>query len=299
MNIVRVGVDIAKSVFHCHGVDRYGKTRWRGKYRRSDWLKDLDKKVPKNGEVAMEACGSSHHWARELQKRGYKVKLMAAPLVKPYVKSNKNDRVDAEAICEAMSRPNMRFVTVKSVAQQDVQALHRVREECVGQRTAKAKLAQDLRYLDDRVEQLSDQIQQQVALDPQAQRLMQLRGVGPMVASALIVAIGNGKSFTKGRDFAASLGLTPRQHSTGGKERLLGISKRGNPYLRKLLVHGARAVIQHAKRRDDPLSQWINDLAARKHTNVATVALANKTARVAWALIHHDTYYDPAIIAQG
>ena len=120
-----------------------------------------------------------------------------------------------------------------------------------------------------------------------------------MVASALMVAIGNGKSFTQGRDFAASLGLTPRQHSTGGKERLLGISKRGNPYLRKLLVHGARAVIQHAKRRDDPLSQWINDLTARKHTNVATVALANKTARVAWALIHHDTHYDPAVIAQG
>ena len=220
-----------------------------------------------------------------------------------------------------------------------MQALHRVREECVGQRTAKANqirglvgeygliaplgisklrqalpqwledsdngltdifrrllstLAQDLRYLDDRVEQLSDQIQQQVALDPQAQRLMQLRGVGPMVASALMVAIGNGKSFTKGRDFAASLGLTPRQHSTGGKERLLGISKRGNPYLRKLLVHGTRAVIQHAKRRD-----WINDLAARKHTNVATVALANKTARVVWALIHHDAHYDPAVIAQG
>ena len=142
-------------------------------------------------------------------------------------------------------------------------------------------------------------MQQQVARDPQAQRLMQLRGVGPMVASALMVAIGNGKSFTKGRDFAASLGLTPRPHSTGGKERLLGISKRGNPYLRKLLVHGARAVIQHAKRRDDPLSQWINDLAARKHTNVATVALANKTARVAWALIHHDAHYDPAVIAQG
>ena len=138
MTIIRVGVDIAKSVFHVHGADRQGKTCWQGKYSRSKWLDAISKKVPANAEIGMEACASSHHWARELQKRGYQVRLIAAQFVKPYVKSNKNDRVDAEAICEAMSRPNMRFVTPKSVEQQDIQAMHRVREELIAQRTAKA-----------------------------------------------------------------------------------------------------------------------------------------------------------------
>ena len=342
MNITRVGVDIAKSVFHVHAVDRHESTQWQAKLKRNEWLDALSERLAPGAEIGMEACASAHHWARELQKRGYWVKLIAAQFVKPYVKSNKNDAVDAEAICEAMSRPGMRFVAVKSVAQQDTQAAHRIREELVGQRTAKANqirglvgeygivapvgiqqlrralpqwlenaengltdefralladLVEDLRYLDDRIEGLTERISRCVDRDPVARRLLELRGVGPLTASALSGALGDGKTFTKGRDFAASVGLTPRQHSTGGKDRLLGISKRGDSYLRKLLIHGARAVLRYAKNRNDGLSQWLNDLSARKHANVVAVALANKTARVAWAIVHNDTVYDPALAA--
>jgi len=342
MNITRVGVDIAKSVFHVHGVDRQDHAQWRGKYARGKWLDALVKRVPVGAEIGMEACASAHYWARELQQRGYRVRLIAAQFVKPYVKSNKNDRVDAEAICEAMSRPHMRFVAVKTVAQQDMQAAHRIREELVGQRTAKANqirglvgeygliapkgiqqlrralpgwledaenglsdafrvlladLAGDLRHLDDRVAALTAEIERRARQDPVAQRLLTLRGVGPLVASALAGALGDGRAFRRGRDFAASLGLTPRQHSTGGRDRLLGISKRGDSYLRKLLVHGARAVLRHADGRDDGLSRWLLALAARKHVNVAVVALANKTARIAWALTRQETAYDPALAA--
>ena len=342
MNIKRVGVDIAKSVFHIHGVDRHDCVQWQTALKRGQWLDALCKRLEPESEVGMEACTSSHFWARELQKRGYRVKLIAAQFVKPYVKSNKNDRVDAEAICEAMSRPGMRFVKVKTVSQQDTQAAHRIREELVGQRTAKANqirglvgeygivapvgirqlrmalpqwledaengltegfrvllagLADDLRYLDDRIEALDQRIKEIVKQDPTACRLLELRGVGPLTASALAGALGDGRAFTRGRDFAASLGLTPRQNSTGGKDRLLGISKRGDNYLRKLLVHGARAVLRHAKGRDDGLSQWLNDLSARKHANVVTVALANKTARIAWAIVHNETSYDAQMAA--
>jgi transposase len=342
MKITRAGVDIAKSVFHVHGVDRQAQPQWQAKLTRAVWLDALCEQLAPGAEVGMEACASAHHWGRELQKRGFRVKLIAAQFVKPYVKSNKNDRVDAEAICEAMSRPGMRFVAVKSVAQQDIQAAHRIREELVGQRTAKANqirrlvgecgivapaginqlrcalpdwledaengltiefralladLATDLCQLDERIVSLDERILECVKADPLATRLMALRGVGPLTASALAGALGDGKAFSKGRDFAASLGLTPRQHSTGGKDRLLGISKRGNSYLRKLLVHGARAVMRHAKHRDDNLSQWLNELAKRKHVNVARVALANKTARIAWAIVCRDKSYDPKLAA--
>jgi transposase len=343
MKITRVGIDIAKSVFHVCGVDRYGKILWQGKYTRNRWLSALQKKIPVGCEVGMEACASSHHWGRELQRLGYPVKLLPAQFVKPYVKSNKNDRVDAEAIAEAMSRPGMRFVTVKTIAQQDAQAAHRVREEIVRQRTAKANqirglvgeygiitpagimqlrnalpqwledaengltdafriiladLVKDFRYLDSRVKQLDEQITQAVKQDPVANRLLELRGIGPLTANALSVALADHNAFNKGRDFAASLGLTPRQHSTGGKDRLLGISKRGDSYLRKLLVHGSRAVIRHASKKEDNLSQWINRMVSRKHVNVAIVALANKTARAAWAMVHHDEHYQPELIAR-
>jgi len=340
MKIIRVGVDIAKSVFHVHGVDRHGKTQWQAKLKRGQWLATMCGRLEPGSEVGMEACASAHHWARELQARGYRVRLMAPQFVKPYVKSNKSDRVDAEAICEAMSRPSMRFVAPKSVQQQDGQATHRVRAELVAQRTAKANqirglvaeyglvaptgigqlrrtlpcwledaengltesfrrllagLRQDLQWLDERIEDLNASIDRLVKEDPVAQRLLGLRGVGPLSASALADALGDGRAFDKGRDFAASLGLTPKQHSTGGRERLLGISKRGDPYLRKLLVHGARAVLCHLKDKDDELSQWVRRLSASKHANVVTVALANKTARVAWALVRNDATYDPAL----
>ena len=344
MNITRVGVDIAKSVFHVHAVDRHGNLVWQAKLKRNQWVAALTERLAPGAEIGMEACASSHHWAREFNKRGYRVKLIAAQFVKPYVKSNKNDLVDAEAICETMSRPGMRFVAVKTVEQQDIQAAHRIREELVGQRTAKsnqirglvgeygivapvgirqlrralpqwledgengltdnfrallADLAHDLRYLDDRIADLDEKIEASVKNDPVARRLLELRGVGPLTASALAGALGDGRSFSKGRDFAASIGLTPRQHSTGGKDRLLGISKRGDSYLRKLLVHCARAVIHHAKNRDDGLSQWLKTLSARKHANVVAVALANKTARVAWSVVRNDTAYDPSLICGG
>ena len=338
MKIIRVGVDLAKCIFHVHGVDRREKPVWRRRLTRERWLKALTERVEPGCEIGMEACAGAHHWAGELQARGYTVKLIAPQFVKPYVKSNKNDRNDAEAICEAMSRPSMRFVEVKGVEQQDIQAVHRIRAELVGQRTAKANqirglvaeyglvapkqlshlrraiahwledaengltqrlrrllagLREDLAEFDRRVAELDGEIKSIAKSDPVAQRLQQLRGVGPIIATALVAGVGSGEQFAKGRDFAVSLGLTPRQHSTGGKERLLGISKRGDPYLRKLLIHGARAVIRTAQDKDDRLSVWVMSLVARSHVNVAAVALANKTARVAWAMIRNATEYRP------
>jgi transposase len=342
MKITRVGVDLAKSVFHIHAVDRRERPQWQTKLKRCDWVDALCERLAPGAEVGMEACASAHHWGRELQGRGIRVKLIAAQFVKPYVKSNKNDSVDAEAICEAMSRPGMRFVSLKTIAQQDIQAMHRIRSELISQRTAKVNqirglvgeygivaptginqlrralpvwledaenglsgrfrgllcgLREDLQHLDERVAELDSDIAKSVTDDPLARRLLALRGVGPLTASALTGALADGASFRRGRDFAASIGLTPRQHSTGGRDRLLGISKRGDPYLRKLLVHGARAVLRHAEARDDALSQWVNAMSSRKHPNVVTVALANKTARVAWAIAARGTTYDPELIA--
>lgn len=339
MKSIRAGVDLGKSVFHVHAVGRDEQPRWRGKLKREEWLEELCGRLAPNAEVGMEACGSAHHWGRELQRRGFRVKLIAAQFVRPYVKSNKNDSVDAEAICEAMDRPGMRFVAVKTVARQDIQAVHRIRSELVGQRTAKANqirglvgeygivapkglhqlrralplwledagnglsalfrrlvasLYRDLQHLDRRVQEMDALIAQTIEQDPLAQRLLALRGVGPLAASALAAALGSSAGFRRGREFAASLGLTPRQHSTGGRERLLGITKRGDPYLRKLLVHGARSVVYRARGRDDGLSRWVNALASRKHTNVVAVALANKTARIAWALSASGALYDAA-----
>ncbi len=342
--ITKVGVDIAKSVFHIHAVDRFGTRQWKGKYSRTAWLKAIVDKVPQGAEVAMEACGSSHYWGRELQKLGYKVKIIHAQFVKPYVKSNKNDAIDAEAICEAMSRPNMRFVSVKSSKQQDIQSIHRIRDKLMVQKASKANqirglvseyglvapvginklreaiplwledaenglsalfrlllrdLFDDLRQLQERVDTLDTLIEKEVKNDPVARSLLELRGIGILCASALSCAIGDAKGYRKGRDFAASIGLTPRQHSTGGKPRLLGISKRGDGYLRKLLVHGARSVIRHAHRHDDNLSKWIEKLCAYKHVNTVTVALANKTARAAWAMVNTNESYDPGLIASA
>ena len=344
MEIMRVGVDLAKHVFQVHGVDRQEQAVWRRSLRRSGWLSAIQRHVPQSAEIGMEACAGAHHWARQLEQRGYRVKLMAPQFVKPYVKSNKTDRNDAEAICEAMSRPAMRFVAVKSVEQQDIQAVHRARSELIGQRTGKANqirglvgeyglvapvrisqlraavpdwleaadngltmrfrrllagLWKDLRALDSRVAELDQEIRLLANDSPVVQRLQQLRGVGPITATALVAALGDGKAFRRGRDFAVSLGLTPRQHSSGGKAQMLGISKRGDSYLRQLMVHGARAAVRTAKHHDDALSQWIQQLGKRKHTNVVVVALANKTARMAWALIHHDRVYEPQLAASS
>lgn len=338
MKISRVGVDLAKKVFQVHGVDHHGKTVWKRRLSREKWLEAIAVTVPKGSEIGMEACACSHHWARRLTEQGYQVKLIPPQFVTPYVKSNKNDANDAEAICEAMSRPTMRFVQVKTVEQQDIQAIHRLRSELITHRTAKVNqirglvaeyglvapkrvhalrkalplwledaengltdrfrgllndLWRDLHYLDTRIAGLDADIRKVANTIPMAVRLQQLRGVGPLVATALIAAMGNGEQFTKGRQMAASIGLTPRQYSSGGKDRLLGISKRGDAYLRSILIHGARSTIAHAKHREDRLSVWVTELARRRHTNVAAVALANKTVRIAWAMMRNETDYDP------
>ena len=342
MKITTIGIDLAKNVFQVHGVDEHGKAVFNKPLKREQMAAFFVNLPP--CLIGMEACGSAHHWARKLQGMGHTVRLMAPQFVKPYVKSNKNDRVDAEAICEAMGRPNMRFVAVKTVEQQDVQAVHRIRSELVQQRTAKANqirgligeyglvaptgigqlraalprwledaengltddfrvllagLAEDLRHLDERIVTVTERIERHAQTDPIAKRLMTLRGVGILTASALAGALGDAQAFKRGRDFAASLGLTPRQHSTGGRDRLLGISKRGDSYLRTLLVHGARAALRWNEGHEDNLSHWFRQLAERKHVNVAVIALANKTARIAWAITRHDSVYDPDLAAHA
>jgi transposase len=341
MKLIRVGVDLAKNVFQVHGVGRDERVVWRRRLARDRWIEALLQRAEPGCVIGMEACTGAHHWARELQKKGFTVKLIAPQFVKPYVKSNKNDATDAEAICEAMARPSMRFVAVKTLEQQDIQAVHRVRSGLIEQRTAKANqirglvaeyglvaprelgqlrialprwlensenglsslfrrllsgLWDDLKGLDDRVAELDREICAIARNDPAANRLQRLRGVGPIIASALVAAVGDARQFANGRQMAASLGLTPKQHSSGGKERRLGISKRGDRYLRSVLIHGARAVIRTAKGKNDRLSMWITSLAARRHPNVAAVALANKTARIAWAMLRNGTEYQPELV---
>ena len=341
MKLIRVGVDLAKNVFHVHGVDRFEKAVWRRKLARENWFKVLLETVEPGCEIGMESCGGAHHWARRLQERGFTVRMIAPQFVTPYVKSNKNDANDAEAICEAMSRPHMRFVAAKTVEQQDIQAVHRVHAELTKQRTAKGNqirglvaeyglvapqklvhlraalpcwledaenglsgrfrrllngLWGDLQTLDARMAELDREIAVIAQSDPVAKRLQQLRGVGPMIATALVAAVGNGEQFANGRQMSAALGLTPRQHSSGGKERLLGISKRGDAYLRVLLIHGARSVMRTSRGKKDRLSQWVTRLAARSHANVAVVAMANKTTRMAWAMLKNGTDYQPNMV---
>ena len=342
MKIIRVGVDLAKNVFQVHGVDRDEKSVWQRKLKRDEWIKVLLEKTEPGCVIGMEACSGAHHWARVLQAQGYVVKLIAPQFVKPYVKSNKNDANDAEAICEAMSRPSMRFVNIKTTAQQDIQAIHRIRAGLMDQRKAKANQIRglvaeygliapkelshlrsaiptwledaenglsgkfrsllngawsDLLLLDQRVKELDQEIMGIAENDPIAKRLQQLRGVGPMIATALLAAVGDASQFKNGRQMAASLGLTPKQNSSGGKEKLLGISKRGDAYVWCLLVHGARSMIRASRNKDDPLSQWVLRIANTRHPNIAAVAMANKTARIAWAMIRHEVDYQPELAA--
>ena len=336
MNTKRVGIDLAKQVFQVHGVDYQDKVVLRKQLRRNQMLSFFATLSP--CLIGMEACGGAHYWARELQKLGHTVKLMAPQFVKPYVKSNKNDANDAEAICEAVGRPTMRFVSVKTIAQQDLQAIHRIRSEVVRQRTAKVNqirgllaeygvvvgrqvatlrralpellenaenglsfdfrtllddLQQDLIRLDEREEEMSQKIHTLANSIPAAKRLQSIPGIGPMSATAIVCAVGDGKQFKRGRDLAAWLGLTPRQQSSGGKDRLLGISKRGDSYLRTLLIQGAKSVIKVVGNKTDPRSLWLQNLCTRKHKNTVAVALANKNARIAWALLSNDTSYLP------
>jgi len=340
MNITTIGVDLAKSVFQVHGVDGHGKAGLRKQLRRAQVLPFFANLPP--CLVGMEACGGAHYWARELAKLGHTVRLMAPQFVKPYVKTNKNDAADAEAICEAAGRPSMRFVPVKNAGQQAVLSLHRAREGFVKARTAQAnpirgllaeygivmpqgigniakrlpeiledgegglpgvlrqllqRLGGHLKELDRQVDELDAQIQRWHRDNAASRRLAAIPGIGPVTASALVASVGDAKDFEDGRQLAAWLGLVPRQRSSGGKQTLLGISKRGDCYLRTLLIHGARAVVRVAERKAEKADGWLTRIMARRNKNVATVALANKNARVAWALLAHDREFQPGYAA--
>lgn len=331
MKIPTVGIDLAKNVFQVHGVNEHGKVVLKKQLKR-DQVAEFFANMP-GCLIGMEACGSSHHWARKLRNFGHDVRLMAPQFVKPYVKTNKNDAADAEAICEAVARPNMRFVPVKNVEQQAVLALHRVREGFVKARTAQANqirgllaefgliIAQGIGRIAKRVPELiedaanelpgsfrrlvqrlmdhlkelgrqADEIEAQIIAwhrqSDLSRKLSKVPGIGPITASAMVASVGDAKSFENGRQVAAWLGLVPRQHSSGGKNVLLGISKRGDTYLRTLLIHGARAVIYAAQRKKTQIEGWLGGLLERRNVNVAAVALANKNARIIWALLAKD-----------
>jgi transposase len=338
-----VGIDLAKRSFHLYAVDGGGQQMLSKKLTRARLGAFVANLPP--GTVAMEACGSAHHWARQFRSYGHEVRLIAPQFVKPFVKSNKNGAADAEAICEAAQRPNMRFVAVKTVEQQDVQAIHRMRSLVVDRRTAQINqirgllleygievaqgrpvlqrrlpeileeadnglsarfraelqgLAEELHHLNERVAHYDAQIDAIAQGDRQARDLMTIPGIGTQGATALLAAVGGDpKLFANGRALAAWIGLVPRQHSTGGRDRLLGISKRGDVYLRNLLIHGARAVLRFVERKQDRTSRWATALKRRRHSNVAVVAMANKIARVAYAVMTTSKPYDPAMGAMA
>jgi transposase len=334
MAIVTIGLDTSKSWFQVHGVDETGQAVLRRKLPRTKVLQffgGIERCV-----IGLEACGGAHFWARELGKLGHEVRLMPARYVRAYVKTNKHDAADAEACCEAVQRPGMRFVPIKSEAQQGMLMVHRARDLLVRQRTAavnalrghlgefgiiaakgtaKARELMSLVGVDDRVptiardallqivEQIRDTERKIENFDQQilalardnevCRRLMTVLTVGPFTATALAATVGDPRHFASGRHFAAWVGLVPKQHSTGGKEKLGGISKRGDAYLRKLLIHGARAAVYRVRSHRVP-STWIAGLLARRHFNIATVALANKTARIAWAVMANGSEYRAA-----
>jgi transposase len=334
MKITTAGMDLAKNVFQVHGVDSRGKAVLQKPLKRAQVLPFFARLEP--CLVGMEACGSAHFWARKLTALGHTVKLMAPQFVKPYVKSNKNDVADAEAICEAVRRPNMRFVPVKNAEQQAILSLHRARQGFVKARTAQAnqirglllefgitipqgighiatrlpeiledgendlpgrfrlllqRLGEHLKELDRQVAELEREIVIWHRENEASRRLAQMPGIGPITASALCASVGDARCFKNGRQMAAWLGLVPKHQSTGGKTVLLGISKRGDSYLRTLLVHGARSMIRHAEGKLDQTTAWMGRLLARRNKNIAAVAIANKNARIAWALLAHDREY--------
>jgi transposase len=332
-----LGIDIAKRVFHVVGMDERGKIVLRQRLSRHALMPFIAKVPPVL--IGMEACGGAHYWARRFREHGHEVKLMAPQFVRPYVKSNKNDTRDAEGISEAVTRPTMRFVPTKELDQQDIQALHRVRERLIGARTALVnevhgllneygivvpkgvskfrqavvskleaekdkltslsqemfwKLVEEFATLEEQLAYYQEKLEALATTHPECQRLMTIPGIGPFSATALVAAVSDASAFKNGRQCAAWLGLVPRQHTTGGKERLLGISKRGDTYLRKLLVHGARATLRWVGRKTDRRSQWMRQLVERRGKNRTAVAIANKNARIVWALLTSHQAYEPA-----
>jgi transposase len=326
--ITTVGIDLAKSVFSLHAVNSAGRVAHRRTLRRDQLMQAMAALSP--CLIGMEACSGAHEWARQFQRLGHTVRLMAPKFVAPYRKNSKNDGNDAEAICEAVTRSNMRFVPVKSVEQQALLSLHRVRKGFIVERTATINrlrglmvefgvvlplrsvtvrrqaaaaaeslpelarrmvgdLLQHLRLLDERIDAYDKELEAQARQCEPARRLMKIRGIGAVTALAIAATVGNGREFKNGRQFAAWVGLVPTQHSTGGKARLGHISKRGDAYLRALLVQGARSVLHTAEGRADRISRWALPLQERRGYYRTLVAIANKNARVAWALLANNT----------
>ena len=337
MKFTRCGLDIAKQVFQVHGVNEHGVVKGRKTLPRAKVLEFFAQVPP--CLIGIEACGSAHHWARELTKLGHTVKLMATQYVAAYRKRGKNDAHDAEAICEAVGRPNMRFVAIKSEEQQAVLMVHRARTLTMANRIAQVNqirgllgefglvvptgvaqlrrelpgiledaenglpvltrevlsgLLEQLREADVRISAYDRQIRVLAEASEPARRLMRVESIGPQTATALVATVGDPHVFKNGRGFAAWLGITPRQHSSGGKERLGQITRQGDSYLRTLLVHGARAYLRVVDKKTDAKSDWARRLKERRHVNVAAVALAAKHARIAWAMLAHGTEYRPA-----
>jgi transposase len=339
--ITTVGLDIAKSVFQVHGVDAQGHVVVRRQLKRRYVLAFFQKLPP--CLVGIEACASSHHWSRELQALGHKVRLMPPAYVKPYVKRHKNDATDAEAICEAVSRPNMRFVETKTPEQQSCLTLHRTRHLFIRQqtsvinairahlaefgivapvgrngvdqllgivadatdtrlpeiaRTCVAALGVQLQMLKAQILEFDRMIRAWQRSNEASKRLDEIPGVGPALATALVASIADPRAFRSGRDFSAWIGLVPKQNSSGGKDRLGSISKRGDRYLRSLFTTGALAVIRYAKIHGTKHRPWLTALLARRPTKVAAIALANKIARMAWAMMAKgERYKEPAALA--
>ena len=322
------GVDLGKNTFHVVGLGPSGAVVQRVKFRRDTLLAFFER--ANRTVVGMEACPGSQWLARKLIALGHQVRIVPAQFVKPFVKSQKNDTIDAEAIAEAVIRPTMRFTHVRTEEQVDLQALHRIRDQMIGSRTGLinqmrafcleygiamcpgagvfkldfpkvladegndltaamrqmlSELFDDMARLDQRIGGLNRQIEGLAARDDRARRLMTIPGIGALGATALLAAVGDGRQFRRARDLAAWLGLVPQQHSTGGKVTLRGISKRGNRYVRRLLIHGARSCVTHLDRTRDRLGHWLNGLQARMHVNKVTVALAAKIARVVWVIL--------------
>lgn len=337
MQITRIALDLAKNVIQAHAVDRAGKPVLRKAFKRSQILPFFRDLPP--CKVGMEACACAHDWGRKLQSLGHHVELLPPQYVKPFVLGQKNDANDAAAICAAMMRPDLPRVPVKTTAQQDQQALHRVRQLRVKHRTALinqmrgllaeygiaialgsgalrkaipelledadnglsfgfrellSELYEELKQLQIGIDTLSERIERQIRKDADGRRLLEIPGIGPLTASALIASIGDARQFRNGRQMAAFLGLVPRQHSSGGKNRLLSIHKRGDAYLRSLLTHGARSVLRTAADKPDDRSRWLMNLATRRHRNIATVAQANKNVRIAWAILTTEHRYRAA-----
>jgi transposase len=338
MSVALLSIDLAKNIFQLYGVDERGHPVLSRRVSRNKLLEAVI--CLPCCRIVMEACGGAHYWARRFTAMGHQVQIIAPRFVKPFVKSQKNDRNDAEAIVEAASRPTMRYVAVNSVEQQDIQSMHRIRSLLMRDRIAQINqirgllaeygvviaqtplkvrtqlptiiddghnelteltrtmmrdMYERLALLDKQIASYDNLIQQVHKASPISKRLEKIRGVGPMIATGVIAAAGSASEFSNGRQFAAWLGLTPRQHSSGGKERLFGITKRGNGYLRMLLVHGARSVVQQAVRHTDKLSRWILEVQARRGTNIAVVALANKIARTIWVLLARGQEYAPPV----